>query len=111
MINFLQSNHTNEKKIIKGNIITNKVWEKLIDKIKKDKPPIINKFILKECNKYNIEIKEFINKFIQYLLLNNNILNEKFVTRFKYIIHNSNVNDEYFLNYFIYSIVELYKLL
>lgn len=112
MINFLQSNHTVEKKIIKSTIITNKVWEKLIDKIKKDKPPTIINVILNQCNKYNTEIKEFINKFIQYLVLkHNNSMNNDFINNFKYIVHNSSVNDEYFLNYFVYSIVELYSLL
>ena len=111
MINFLQSNHTEEKKIIKSTIITNKVWEKLIDKIKKDKPQTIINVILNQCNKYNTEIKEFINKFIQYLLLkDNNTMNNNFINNFKYIVHNSSVNDEYFLNYFVYSIVELYNL-
>ena len=39
MINFLQSNHTNKKKINeKVAYITDKVWENLIDKIKNEKP-------------------------------------------------------------------------
>ena len=111
MINFLQSNHTNKKTIIKNTIITDKVWEKIIDKIKKDKPQGNIALILKLCNKYNTEVKEFINKFIQYLILKKSILNNKFITTFKYIVHNSSVNDEYFLNYFVYSLMDLYKLL
>ena len=112
MINFLQSNHTDEKKIIKSTIITNKVWEKIIEKIKKNKPQNVINLILSNCNKYNTEVKEFINKFIQYLVLkDNNILTNNFINNFKYIVHNSSVNDEYFLNYFVYSIVELYNLL
>lgn len=112
MINFLQSNHTDEKKIIKSTIITNKVWEKIIEKIKKNKPQNVINLILNNCNKYNTEVKEFINKFIQYLVLkDSNVLTNNFINNFKYIVHNSSVNDEYFLNYFVYSIVELYKLL
>jgi DNA polymerase III delta prime subunit len=112
MINFLQSNHTEKRKILKSTIITNKVWEKLIEKIKKNKPQIIINLILNQCNKYNTEIKEFINKFIQYLIFkDNNTINNDFINNFKYIVHNSSVNDEYFLNYFVYSIVEQYSLL
>jgi replication factor C subunit 3/5 len=112
MINFLQSNHTDEKKIIKSTIITNKVWEKIIEKIKKNKPQNVINLILNNCNKYNTEVKEFINKFIQYLVLkDSNVLTNNFINNFKYIVHNSSVNDEYFLNYFVYSIVELYNLL
>jgi replication factor C subunit 3/5 len=111
MINFLQSNHTNKKTIIKNTIITDKVWKKIIVKIKKDSPQSNISLILKLCNKYNTEVKEFINKFIQYLILKKSILNNNFITTFKYIIHNSSVNDEYFLNYFVYSLIDLYKLL
>ena len=70
MINFLQSNHTNKKKLMKSSIITDKVWENLIDKIKNEKPKNIINLVTKQCNKYNIEIKEYISKFIQYLMLN-----------------------------------------
>lgn len=112
MINFLQSNHTDEMKISKNTIITNKVWEKLIKKIKTDKPQNIINLFLKQTSKYNTEVKEFVNKFIQYLVLERGeMFNDKFINKFKYIVHNGSVNDEYFLNFFIYSIVELYKLL
>ena len=112
MINFLQSNHTNKKKLMKSSIITDKVWENLIDKIKNEKPKNIINLVTKQCNKYNIEIKEYISKFIQYLMLNKkNVMNNDSINLFKFIIHNSNVNDDYFLNFSIHSLVELYKLL
>ena len=112
MINFLQSNHTTDKKLVKNNIITNKLWINLIKKFKTDNPDNIITFINKKCNKFNTEVKEFIIMFIHYLIEKKEEgLNDKFIKNFKFIVHNCNVNDDYFLRYSVHSIYELYKLL
>jgi replication factor C subunit 3/5 len=112
MINFLQSNHTTDKKLLKNNIVTNKVWEDMIKKFKNENAPHIIKLINKSCNKYNIDVKEFITRFIHYQIVNRSeLINGKFINVFKFIIHNCDVTDEYFLNYSVNAILELYKLL
>ena len=70
MINFLQSNHTPDSQLIKANIISNALWEELIEKIQTEesanKIGNIYRFIEKKSSNYNIEIKVFYKGF--YLL-------------------------------------------
>jgi replication factor C subunit 3/5 len=100
MVNFLQSNHSDYVKLVKKNLITNKFWETLIVKIKKDSIDKNILYIDSKCELFNIEIKNFIMKFVYYLLSNKKeLLDHKYINHFKFIIHNSNVNDDYFINY------------
>ena len=92
MINFLQSNHTPDSRLIKSDIISNKLWEELIAKIKSihDSDVAIEnicRFIEDKSSNYNIEVKIFIKDFIYYLLCNKEYaINDKWLCLFKYII-------------------------
>ena len=113
MINYIQSN---------SNIFINKefkvvspvVWEELIEVYFKKNISFdnINIYIKKSCLNYNIRTKNFIIKFISYLLHNKTYaLHNKWLNICQLIIHyiNDNINKN-MLSYFILSFLELYKL-
>jgi len=114
MINFLQSNHTPESQLIKADIISDSLWETLIDKIKgdysTDKLDSIYQFIEEKSCNYNIEIKIFIKDFIYYLLCNKEYaIRERWLNLFKYIIHHDNAAENYLLLYTLRRLEELYS--
>ena len=113
MINYIQSNSNN---LVDQNfkVISNIIWDELIEVyFKKHKSiKIIEKYIKNTCLNYNIRIKNFIVKFISYLLHNKKYaLHNKWLNVCQLIIHyiDDNINKN-MLNYFIYSFLELYKL-
>ena len=111
MINFLQSNHTSDNKLATSNIISDTLWEDLIQLIKDTAD--INKiytFVEERSSYYNIEIKIFIKDFIYYLLCNKEYATrDKWLNLFKYIIHHDNASENYLLLYTLLRLVELYK--
>ena len=115
MINFLQSNHTPDSRLIKSDIISNKLWEELIAKIKSihDSDVAIEnicRFIEDKSSNYNIEVKIFIKDFIYYLLCNKEYaINDKWLCLFKYIIHHDKADENYLLSYVLRRLDELYK--
>ena len=107
MINYLQSNHNNIG-VIK-NILTNKVLDKLIKSLKKKKR---KKKVLIEnlCKKYNIQRKQFLIRFISYLITNKpEITNEKLLTSLQYIVHNNNVKENYLIQYLLGELELVYN--
>mgnify|MGYP001356055606 CR=1 FL=1 len=99
MINYLQSNHSNISK--NPNIFTDKFIESLIKKLKDNKK---NNFsiVLKTCEKYNIQKKEFILQFITYLINNKlDIITTELLSCLQFIIHNNTVKEEYLLQYLL----------
>ena len=112
MINYIQSNSS----IIKDNfkVISSNVWNEIIeDYFKKNKSiEKITYYIEKSCENYNIRIKNFIIKFISYLLHNKDYaLNKDWLDVCQLIIHyiDDNINKN-MLSYFIISFLDLYKL-
>tara|TARA_Y100001970_G_scaffold116497_1_gene144977 strand:+ start:3380 stop:4330 length:951 start_codon:yes stop_codon:yes gene_type:complete len=112
MINYIQSNSSI---LIKNNyeVISENVWNELIENyFKKNKSNIkIKNYIKNSCIKYNIRIKNFIIKFISYLLHNKDYsLNNNWLNTCQLIIHyiDDNINKN-MLAYFISSFLELYK--
>ena len=107
MINYLQSNHNNIG-VIK-NILTNKVLDKLIKSLKnkkKKKKDLIENL----CKKYNIQRKQFLIRFVSYLITNKpEIINENFLTSLQYIVHNNNVKEGYLIQYLLEELELLYK--
>jgi len=112
MINYLQSN---SNILLEENfeIISDSVWNELINKyFKKVKKydETIN-FIKNSCNKYNLRQKNFIIKFISYLLHNKKYsLDKKWLNCCQLIVHF--IDDNYnknILDYFVYSFLDLYK--
>ena len=109
MINYLQSNHNNIGK--NPDIFTDKFIENLLKKLKS---PGKNKIsiIMKTCQKYNIQKKEFILQFIAYLISNKpNILNSDFLSSLQFIIHNNTVKEEYLIQYLLGELDKVYNVL
>ena len=109
MINFLQSNYKNIDKNLKILSVTffNDIHNKLI---KKKTKPI--KLINNTCNKLNIQKKEFIIHYINFLLINKiTLINTDTITKFQFIIHNQNINQEYLFNYFGGELERVYNVL
>jgi hypothetical protein len=115
MINFLQSNHTPDSNLIKADIISNTLWEDLINRIKIVNQSTANMqsllyFIEEKSSNYNMEVKIFIKDFIYYLLCNKEYaINTKWLCLFKYIIHHDNADEKYLLSYILRRLVELYR--
>ncbi len=115
MINFLQSNHTPDSNLIKADIISNTLWEDLINRIKIVNQSTANMqsllyFIEEKSSNYNMEVKIFIKDFIYYLLCNKEYaINTKWLCLFKDIIHHDNADEKYLLSYILRRLVELYR--
>lgn len=105
MINYIQSNHTNLN--FNTDILSKKFLEKTLDNIRK-KANIDE--ILQICNKNNIEIKDFINELVLYIINEKvELLNKDFLNSIQIIVHSEKVNNLYLLNYLVGELDKLYK--
>ena len=97
MINYIQSNHTNLN--FNTDILSKKFLEKTLKNIKKNNN---TNDILNICNTNNIEIKDFINELLLYIINEKtDLLNQKFINSIQIIVHSEKVNDLYLLNYLV----------
>jgi len=102
MINYIQSN---QQLLSNLNVMGDDIWDNLIIKIKKnEKNEIINSFNnISEC--YNIEIKNIIKDFLNYIIRKKpEIINKSFLDFVEFIMHIQDPNINYLLNY---SIIKL----
>jgi len=106
MINFMQSNQDIVK--LKKNesmelfsIIDNNVWETLILKIKqREKLEKINCYVQEISNKYNIDKKNIIKDFFNFIIRNNKIdLTSSFLNFVENVMHTQNQNVNININY------------
>ena len=105
MINYIQSNHTNLT--FNTDILSKKFLEKTLNNIKKKGN---SQEILEICIKNNIEIKDFINELVLYIINEKvELLNKNFINSIQIIIHSEKVNDLYLLNYLVGELDKLYK--
>ena len=105
MINYIQSNHTNLN--FNTDILSKKFLEKTLNNIKKKGN---SHEILEICIKNNIEIKDFINELVLYIINEKvELLNKNFINSIQIIIHSEKVNDLYLLNYLVGELDKLYK--
>ena len=105
MINYIQSNHTNLN--FNTDILSKKFLEKTLNNIKKKGN---SQEILEICIKNNIEIKDFINELVLYIINEKvELLNKNFINSIQIIIHSEKVNDLYLLNYLVGELDKLYK--
>ena len=105
MINYIQSNHTNLT--FNTDILSKKFLEKTLKNIKKNNNSVD---ILNICNTNNIEIKDFINELLLYIINEKTeLLNQQFINSIQIIIHSEKVNDLYLLNYLVGELDKLYK--
>ena len=107
MVNFMQSNQNitifkNENII---NIIDNSIWENILHKIKnKESLIILNKYIHETSIKYNIDKKNLIKDFLNYIIRNktNTVnVNAEFLNFVENLIHSQECNNKIYVNYAI----------
>jgi replication factor C subunit 3/5 len=110
MLNFMQSNQD----IVKNNFVFNnlfiieyKVWEEILLKLKSNEKldNIFNYFHF-ISKKYNIDKKNIIKEFLNYIIRNNSIsINNRFLDLIENIMHlQNNNNTNILINYFLSSI-------
>ena len=106
MINFMQSNqdivklkNTESEEIF--SIIDNNVWETLILKIKqREKLEKINCYVQEISYKYNIDKKNIIKDFFNFIIRNNKIdLTSSFLNFVENVMHTQNQNVNININY------------
>lgn len=102
MINYMQSN---QHLLNNLNVIGDNIWENLIIKIKKDDKESIIKHLNEISHFYNIEIKNIIKDFLNYIIRKKiEYVNNSFLNFVEFIMHIQEPNINYLLNY---SIVKL----
>jgi replication factor C subunit 3/5 len=112
MINFIQTNQDivkiNNEKFNFINIIECKEWEIIIEKIKsKEKLEEISSYIHLISNKYNIDKKNIIKDFINYIIYNKRIkITSDFLNFVENLIHSQNYNNNNILiNYLLSKLI------
>lgn len=106
MINFMQSNqdivkNNSEFVELNLNIIDNTIWEKLIEKILNcESNEIIFFYIYNLSITYNIDNKNIIKNFLNYIIRNKqNIITNEFLKFVENIMHSQNYNNQIYVNY------------
>jgi len=116
MINFIQSNQYIAKKsddvnnLYKNNfinIIESKEWEIIIKKIQSnDNLQNISSYIHFISNKYNIDKKNIIKDFINYIVYNKRIkITSDFLSFIENIMHSQNCNNNILINYLLSKMI------
>ena len=101
MINFMQSNQNLENESL--NIIDNDVWYELYKKLlQSEKIEIINNFIHSISINYNIDKKNIIKDFLNYIIKTyTKNVNSKFLDFIENLMHSQNQNNNTHINYLI----------
>jgi replication factor C subunit 3/5 len=101
MINFIQSNQNLENESL--NIIDNDVWDELLTKIlQREKIENVNNFIHSISINYNIDKKNIIKDFLNYIIkTNTNNVSSKFLDFVENLMHSQNQNNNTHINYLI----------
>jgi DNA polymerase III delta prime subunit len=104
MINFMQSNQSSFKDVNLNNdnfnIIDNNVWELLSNKLKKEKIESLITYINNISIKYNIDKKNIIKDYLNYIIRNkSNIITPQFLDFVENLMHSQESNNQIFINY------------
>jgi len=106
MINFMQSNQdivkNNSNNLeINLNIIEYNIWETLIEKISKSESLVsISSYVHNISTKYNIDKKNIIKDFLNYIIRNKqNLITNHFLKFVENLMHSENCNNQIYLNY------------
>ena len=107
MINFMQSNQNIKEEDIK--IIDDSVWNNLYNKIvNKDNLKSLELFINDISSKYNIDKKNIIKDFLNYIIRNyDNIITPKYLYFIENIMHFEDCKNNYFVNYSLLKLTSL----
>ena len=95
MINFIQVNQNNLNKI---NVINKKNWIELTSKIKNKNLNHQNRFIQQLSLKYNIDKKNIIKNYLNFLIIHSTV-NSEFLNFIENLVHIQNCNQLYYMNY------------
>lgn len=105
MINCMQSKQDiikfQENDILEFNIIDNDIWETLIHKLSaREKLENINNYIQLISNQYNIDKKNIIKDFLNYIIRNHpKYLSNKFLNFVENLMHSQIQNNNIYVNY------------
>ena len=106
MINYMQSN---EQIIHNKKIIRVELWEKMTDHIKNKSLKYNIEFITNISNEYNIEKKNIIKNYLNYIIRTcKHIVNTEFLNFVENIMHVSDLNIEYMLPFTILKLNKLF---
>jgi DNA polymerase III gamma/tau subunit len=109
MINYLQSLQSETSRIY---IIHDTIWEELYSSFcNKVKPDEIISFCQSTCEKYNIDKKNMIKDFLNYVIVNkHHIITTEFLNFVETIMHSECKNTKQFINYNIFMLTKLIHL-
>jgi len=111
MINFMQSNQNMDLNYF--NIIDSNVWSELYDLIKMETElPKLVAYINDMSIKFNIEKKNIIKDFLNYIIRNKSaeLISPKFLSFIENILHFEDCKNSYYVNYSLLRISTLLKL-
>ena len=95
MINFIQVNQNNLNKI---NVMNEKIWLEMTDKIKNKNLSQQNKYIQQISFKYNMDKKNIIKNYLNYLIIHTEVT-PKFLSFIENLVHVQDCNSNYYVNY------------
>ena len=106
MINYMQSN---QHVLHECKVITNEVWKNVVTMFKTKTKPAVIIYELNEISlNYNIERKNLIKNFLNYVIQNYpEYINSNFLDFVEYITHIQECKTEHFLHYFVLRMVTL----
>jgi replication factor C subunit 3/5 len=106
MINFMQSNQNIKENIF---IIDNSIWIELLNKIKRgDDLSNLNIFINNISYQYNIDKKNIIKDFLNYIIRHEECLNiPLFFSSVENIVHFEDCKNSYYVNYLLIKLSKL----
>jgi DNA polymerase III delta prime subunit len=109
MINFMQSNQNLKDEDI--NIIDDSIWSKLYQKIKNNEDlSVLVSFTNEISNRYNIDKKNIIKDFLNYIIRNHEVINTPEYFRFvENIVHFEDAKNNYYVNYSLIKLSTLLK--
>jgi DNA polymerase III delta prime subunit len=105
MINFMQSNQdivkANKNKIVEMNILDDTVWKELSDKLSNEKSiDVLVQFVYDISFKFNIDKKNIIKDYINYIIRNkNDIVTVDFLNFVENVLHSQETNNHIFIYY------------
>jgi len=106
MINYMQSN---QHVLYDCQVITNDVWENVLIMLKNKMKPAVIIYKLNEISlNYNIERKNIIKNFLNYIIVYHaEYINSKFLDFFEYITHIQECKTDHLLQYFVLRFINL----
>ncbi len=111
MLNFMQSNQNLLKDGYEIKIIDNNVWSKLYENIRQGETNVeLTKFIQNISIQYNIDKKNIIKDFLNYIIRNKeDIVNSKFLCFVENIMHIQECKNTHYINYSLSSLSKFIK--